>query len=245
MRKIIFFLIASCISIATIAQTKIELEKRIVENFNRDWTFILKDSVGFKNAEFDDSEWRKLNLPHDWSIEGEFDENNTGRNAWLPGGIGWYRKTFELPISAKGSYIQIQFDGVYRHAQVYINGEHVGAQYDGYTSFYFDISHCVVFDKPNTIAVKVDNSIQPNCRWYSGSGIYRNTWLTITNPTHIENWDTYITTPEVSKEEAIIWIETTIENFEHRKEVILETSIYDENGEKVAESSSEILANLR
>ena len=245
MRSLSFFLIVFCLGITSLAQKSDALEKRKVENFNKDWRFNLNDTVSFKNVDFDDSKWRKLELPHDWSIEGVFDKNNSGRNAWLPGGVGWYRKKFELPVSAKGSYVQIQFDGVYRHAQVYVNGEHVGAQYDGYTSFYFDISHCVFFDRPNVIAVKVDNSVQPNCRWYSGSGIYRNTWLTITNPTHIENWGTYITTPKVNKEKALVRIETTLENFENREEVNIISLVFDENGNKVAESSSILNASLR
>ena len=222
-----------------------ELEVRKVQNFNSDWKFELSNNISFKNGDFDDRQWRKLSLPHDWSIEGAYNQNNSGRNAWLPGGIGWYRKHFNLKVEDVNRHIEIQFDGVYRHSQIWVNGQHVGAQYDGYTSFYFDITPFVFFDKPNTIAVKVDNSVQPNCRWYSGSGIYRNTWLRITDQTHIENWGTSITTPNVTKEKAIVQIETTIENFQKRNETVLETIIYDSKGNRVAKEETVVNLNLR
>ena len=207
---------------------------RAKQNFNQNWKFTLSDKAEYANPECNDSEWRTLNLPHDWSIEGEFSEKHSGRNAWLPGGIAWYRKSFEIPASDKGKYIEIQFDGIYHHSKIWVNGVFVGIQYDGYTSFYFDITEALKFGEKNVIAVRVDNSVQPNCRWYSGSGIYRNVWLTKTNPLHVKNWGTYITTPEVDENKATVAIQTTIENmgFEE-KELVLETSILDGSGEKV------------
>ncbi|TYA71728.1 glycoside hydrolase family 2 TIM barrel-domain containing protein [Seonamhaeicola marinus] len=217
---------------------------RIKENFNKEWKFNLADSIIFSAAEFDDSDWRELEVPHDWSVEHKFDKTNSGRNAWLPGGIGWYRKHFTIPETYKNKHIEIQFDGVYRHAQVYVNGEHVGNQYDGYTSFYFDISPYLKYGKTNVIAVKVDNSIQPNCRWYSGSGIYRNTWLTISDNLHVNNWGTYITTPEVSQEKALVNIETTVENFRGKVKFELTTTLYNSKGNRVGFATSKINAKL-
>ncbi|UMB54049.1 DUF4982 domain-containing protein [Lutibacter sp. A64] len=226
------------------AQIKPDLKVRKKENFNKNWKFILNDTLEFSNENFYDTNWRNIELPHDWSVEHEFSEENSGRNAWLPGGIGWYRKEFILPDNYKNKQIEIQFDGVYRHSQIWINGEHVGIQYDGYTSFYFDISPYLKFGEKNVIVVKVDNSVQPNCRWYSGSGIYRNTWLLISDKLHIANWGTYITTPEVSKEKAIVNIETTVENFKGNVDFNLKTIVYNSKGENVGFAVTEINATL-
>lgn len=243
MKKIIISL-AFLSTIVAIGQNLTNLKVREKQNFNKEWKFILADSSVYETADFDDSNWRHLSLPHDWSIEHDFNKENSGRNAWLPGGIGWYRKQFTLSETYKNKHIEIQFDGVYRHAHVWVNGEHVGNQYDGYTSFYFDISPFLKFGEPNVIAVKVDNSVQPNCRWYTGSGIYRNVWLTVTDPLHVNNWGTYITTPEVFKEEAIVNIETTIENFRGKVNFSLETSLYNPEGVKVGFASSIVDASL-
>ncbi|WP_111708849.1 glycoside hydrolase family 2 TIM barrel-domain containing protein [Lutibacter citreus] len=228
-----------------IGQNSNEIQIRKKENFNKNWKFKLDDKGTYSAFEFDDTNWRELSLPHDWSVEAEFSENNSGRNAWLPGGIGWYRKSFSLAEIDKNKHIEIQFDGVYRHSQIWVNGEHVGIQYDGYTSFYFDITPFVHFDKENVIAVKVDNSVQPNCRWYSGSGIYRNVWLTVTNPLHVKNWGTYITTPQVLKEKAVVNIKSTIENFRKLpSNATINTEIFNSEGKKITSNSTEIKADL-
>ncbi len=150
---------------------------------------------------FDDSHWRTLSLPHDWSIEGKFDRKNpagTGGGA-LPGGLGWYRKTFTVPASSKGKNVFIDFDGVYRNSEVWINGHSLGMRPSGYISFRYDLTPYLKYgDEKNTIVVKVDNSQQPNSRWYSGSGIYRNVWLVTTNPVFIGQWGTIITTPTIT-----------------------------------------------
>ncbi|UZO82217.1 DUF4982 domain-containing protein [Aquimarina sp. ERC-38] len=226
------------------SQPEVKQHIRITENFNKNWKFQLADSIGFKEPEFDDTNWRILDVPHDWSREFDFDQKNSGRNAWLPGGIAWYRKEFTLPESYRDKHIEIQFDGVYRHAQIYVNGEHVGNQYDGYTSFYYDISLFLKFDEPNHIAVRVDNSVQPNSRWYTGSGIYRNTWLRVTDELHIRNWGTSITTPKITKEEATVAIETTVENYKGNVDFELETVIYNAEGLKVGATSSQVHAGL-
>lgn len=217
---------------------------RIKENFNESWKFQLSDSTSFKNENYIDSDWRTVNLPHDWSIEGQFSASNSGRNAWLPGGIGWYRKTFNISKEHKQKHFEIQFDGVYRHSQIWVNGQFVGVQYDGYTSFYFDITPFLNFDSSNVIAVRVDNSVQPNCRWYSGSGIYRNTWLTITDPLHVANWGTYITTPNISKNKAVVAIQTTLENYKGNVDFDLETIVFNSEGERVGHVISEVKADL-
>ncbi|UMB61720.1 glycoside hydrolase family 2 protein [Lutibacter sp. A80] len=243
-KKINNLILFILLSVNITAQIKPGLDVRIKKNFNKNWKFILDDAIEFSNEDFNDANWRNIDLPHDWSVEYEFSKENSGRNAWLPGGIGWYRKEFNLPDNYKNKHVEIQFDGAYRHSQVWINGEHVGIQYDGYTSFYFDISPYLKFGEKNVIAVKVDNSIQPNCRWYSGSGIYRNTWLLISDKLHVANWGTYITTPKVSKEKAIVNIETTVENFRGNVDFILQTTIYNSKGENVGFTETEVNARL-
>ncbi|WP_366185062.1 glycoside hydrolase family 2 TIM barrel-domain containing protein [Flavobacterium ovatum] len=207
-------------------------------NFNADWKFSLSNNILYAAEKYQDKDWHNINLPHDWSVEFDFSDKNTGRNAFLPGGIAWYRKTFEIPNDYKGKHIEIQFDGIYKDSKIWVNGYPVGAQHDGYTSFYFDITELLHAGKSNTISVKVDNSIQPNCRWYSGSGIYRDVWLTVVNSAHIETWGTYITTPEVSATQAIVVVETTIENMSSSKNLVLETVVLDSNQKEVGRTSA-------
>jgi beta-galactosidase len=150
-------------------------------SFNDDWRFHLGDVKYGQNLQLDDTKWRSRDLPHDWSIEGEFSEKNpaTPGGGALPGGIGWYRKTFTMPEAAKGKLFFVEFDGVYRNSEVWINGRYLGKRPYGYISFRFELTPYLNFGKQtNLIAVRVDNSQQPNSRSYSGSGIYRNVWLT-------------------------------------------------------------------
>jgi beta-galactosidase len=214
----------------------VEARERV--NIDRDWKFHLGDPSDAKAIEFDASEWRTLDLPHDWSIEAKFNKNNSGRNAWLPGGIGWYRREVSIPANYKGSKIEIQFDGIYRRAEVWVNGQSLGIQHDGYTSFYYDITPFIRFGKPNIIAVRVDNSGEPNCRWYTGSGIYRHVWLTQTAPLHVANWGTYITTPEVSASKAQVSIATTIEGVEIAPNFQLQTTLFNAQGEPVGTATT-------
>jgi beta-galactosidase len=142
-------------------------------NIDKDWKFIQSDVKDAEKQIFDDSKWRTLNLPHDWSIEGEFKEDaiTKGPGGYLPTGIGWYRKHLNIALIDKDQQFWIEFDGVYMNSDVWINGQHLGKHPYGYTSFYYDLTPYIKKGE-NIIAVKVDNSLQPNSRWYSGSGIY-------------------------------------------------------------------------
>src|SRR4030095_2044042 len=201
--------------------------------FNTDWRFHPGDVPNGQNETLDDSQWRALDLPHDWSVEGEFDEKSpagTGGGA-LSGGIGWYRKSFDLPAGSKGKFVFIDFDGVYRNSEVWINGHYLGKRPYGYSSFEYELtSHLVYGSKPNVIEVKVDNSQQPNSRWYSGSGIYRNVWLTTLDPVHVEHWGTYVTTPDVSEQSASVVVKTKVNS---AAPVDLTTIIHDAGGREV------------
>jgi len=170
---------------------------RTRELFDIGWKFHKDDIEGAEQSVYDDSAWRVLDLPHDWSIEGPFDSNNiSGQSlAYLPGGIGWYRKSFKLLKGDKGKRVFIDFDGVFRFSDVWLNGHHLGFFPDGYTGFQYELTPYLVYNKHNVIAVRVDNSQQPNSRWYTGSGIYRHTWLTKTSPVYIVKDTTYIQTP--------------------------------------------------
>ena len=171
------------------------------ESFDLGWRFQLGDTAGAQDPVLADAGWRTLDLPHDWSIEGPYDEHaaSGGSGGYLPTGLGWYRKTFLLPETARGRLVGIQFDGVYQHSTVWINGHELGTRPYGYSTFQYDLTPFLQFGStPNVLAVRVDNSAQPNSRWYSGSGIYRHTWLTLTDPLHIVPWGVSFTTPEVS-----------------------------------------------
>ena len=177
--------------------------------FNDHWHFTLGDVPEAQAEDFDSKEWRQLTLPHDWSIEGRFDKDAPAGNdgGYLPAGIGWYRKTFELPADAGGKKWQLSFEGIYMNSDVYINGQRAGGRPYGYSSFFVDITPYVRAGK-NTVAVRVDNSMQKNCRWYSGSGIYRNVWLVQTERVHVDNWGVQITTPDLNT--AVV--KTTLRN---------------------------------
>ncbi|HEY0722696.1 MAG TPA: glycoside hydrolase family 2 TIM barrel-domain containing protein, partial [Pyrinomonadaceae bacterium] len=209
-------------------------------SFNQDWRFHLGEVAIGQDTGLNDADWRKLDLPHDWSIEGEFSENapsGTGGGA-LPGGLGWYRKTFTVPLTAKGKLVFVEFDGVYRNSEVWINGHYLGKRPYGYISFAYELTpHLIYGGGQNVIAVKVDNSQQPNSRWYSGSGIYRNVWLTTLDPVHVEQWGTYVTTPEVTTQSATVVIKTKVSNGSNSgAPVNLTTIIVDASGREVARS---------
>jgi beta-galactosidase len=212
------------------------------KSFNQGWHFHLGDVADGQRPDLDDSQWRLLNLPHDWSIEGAFDEKNPagfGGGA-LPGGIGWYRKTFEA-TPVKGKSVFIDFDGVYRNSEVWLNGQYLGKRPYGYSSFQYDLTPHLKAGK-NLIAVKVDNSQQPNSRWYSGSGIYRNVWLTTTERLFVDHWGTFVTTPEVSTTQARVSIKTKVRRTQSEsggaEKFDLVTVILDAAGKEVARVAS-------
>ena len=160
--------------------------------FDKDWRFLLGDSVQMSQTDYNDSWWRKLDVPHDWAIEGDFYAGNPSGavGGALPGGVGWYRKCFTLP-SIGNENLFIEFDGVYMNSTVFVNGHQVGFRPYGYSSFEYDITPYVKVGK-NVVAVRVDNFELPNSRWYSGCGIYRHVWLTKTNPIHVKHWGVYV-----------------------------------------------------
>jgi beta-galactosidase len=192
------------------------------ENFDMGWKFFLGDDSAARLPGYDDGNWRALNLPHDWSIEGKFDSSNaTGQGeGGLPAGVGWYRKKFS------GDYRFIEFDGVYKNSAVWINGHYLGKRPNGYISFRYEIGPWLNKGGPNVVAVRVDNSKQPNSRWYSGSGIYRHVWVGDAVP------DYFVSTREVSERSAKIVVNGDVE-----------IAVYDLGGKKVAAGKGEVVLN--
>lgn len=179
-----------------------------------DWRFALGDFPGAIGPDFDDSAWCMRDLPHDWSIEATPDPANPAGagGGFFPGGLGWYRKMIDIPEDLGGRRVLIEFDGVYMNSEVWCNGRFCGMRPYGYSSFCYDLTPFVKAGKKASIAVRVDNSRQKNSRWYSGSGIYRHVWLTIAGPVRVDHWGTYVTTPEVSAEKAVVSCDVTVVN---------------------------------
>lgn len=178
-------------------------------NFNKDWKFILADNPAYREANFDDSSWRVLSVPHDWSIEGEYTPDHPAgkNNGYFPEGLGWYRKSFSLPKDMSNKQIVVQFDGVFMNSEVWINGFFLGRRPYGYSTFRYDLTSYLKFGEgvENVISVRVDNSVPGADRWYHGSGIYRDVHLLVTNYVHFKhNGGVYITTPVAEEHSAVV-----------------------------------------
>lgn len=201
------------------------------DSFDFGWKFCLGDSPGAEAPGYADGGWRDIDLPHDWSIEGRYDQDapSSGPGGYLPTGIGWYRKRFTLPESRRRRVVQLEFDGVYQNSQVWINGHLLGQRPYGFVPFTYEITEFLRPGAENAVAVRVDNSRQTNCRWYSGSGIYRHTWLLQTDPLRVACWGTFATTPQVSAERATVRVETEVTNGRgHAAACTLSTTLLDE-----------------
>ncbi|MBN1796702.1 MAG: DUF4982 domain-containing protein [Sedimentisphaerales bacterium] len=219
--SVMFFLLVN--SFASRAQ--VDNHPRSIPNlsgFDKDWRFakfgpqadgsFKREPMRLEQTDFNDSGWRKLDLPHDWAIEGPFIKdrpNNTGKRAYP--GIGWYRKHFKLAEKDKGKRIFIDFDGAMSHTKVWLNGDYIGEWPYGYASFRFELTEHIKFGEDNCIAVRLDNP-DDSSRWYPGGGIYRHTRLVKTNPVHIAHWGTFVTTPDVKKDSATVAVDIEIEN---------------------------------
>ncbi|MCE5344087.1 MAG: beta galactosidase jelly roll domain-containing protein, partial [Eubacteriales bacterium] len=215
---------------------------RMVRDFDFDWKFIKEDVPGAQALEYDDSGWRDVQVPHDWSIEGPYSQEWASGTGFLPAGIGWYRKTFPVDPSLQGKIITIEFDGVYNNSDVWINGQHLGRRPFGYIGFEYDLTPHIIFGNENVVAVRVDHSDFADSRWYTGSGIYRHVRLNIMEPVHIAYWGTYVTTPKVDlpasanmRPSAEVKMQTTVENKSGQMQsVSLFSEVYAPDGQIVA-----------
>ena len=226
MKRLIILLLV----LATIAS---EMSARDRINFDKGWRFALVDSVQMSSPEYDDAAWRLLNVPHDWAIEGDFSASAPSGNSGgaLPGGIGWYRKTFNVDKADEGKQLYIDFDGVYMNAKVWINGTLLGQRPYGYSSFRYDLTPYIIFGGKNVVAVRVDNSDQPNSRWYSGCGIYRHVWLNKTHMVHVAHWGTHVVA-EGNK----VKVDVTVDNPDNVKFTV-RNILLDREGRAVGKST--------
>ena len=255
-------LMGALLKAAPSTETKI----RVTEDFNMGWKFLLGDSPERREINYDDSQWRTLNLPHDWSIEGDYTPDFPAgkNNGFFPEGLGWYRKTFTVAKEDLNKQFVIQFDGVFMNSEVWINGCYLGRRPYGYSTFRYDLTDKLKFGGENVIAVRVDNSNPGADRWYHGSGIYRNVHLIKTNYVHFRhNGGIYITTPIAEKHTATIkanyeimgtffdkneiklfkknrWLreENKWKNAPRKHDCIIRTIIYDHKGKEVARTEN-------
>ena len=234
MKKLLILFVA-------LAAVTFRAEAREKINFDKGWRFILADSAQMSLAMYDDSAWRMLNVPHDWAIEGDFSASAPSGNSGgaLPGGVGWYRKSFEVAAADKGKLFYIDFDGVYMNAKVWINGQLLGQRPYGYSSFRFDLTPHLKFGVRNVVAVRVDNSDQPNSRWYSGCGIYRHVWLVKTEKIHVAHWGTHVVA-EGNKVSVSVSIDN---NTTSQQTVVVRNKIISPAGVQVASASKKLSLN--
>ena len=250
-RKVIINVLFVFLSICGFSQNY----TRSTDLLDNGWKFNLGECKDAFSVNFDDSKWESISVPHDWAINKPFDLNQdmqwvqvkedgekeaklrTGRTGGLPiFGVGWYRKTIEIPVSAKGNCFFVEFDGAMSQAKVYFNDEYIGEWPYGYSSFSFDLTKYVLCGQKNVLSVRLENQPESS-RWYSGAGIYRNVRFVTTEPIHVAHWGTYITTPEISVKKGTIAIQTRVINhFEKTEKIELVTEIYNQKGEKVTES---------
>jgi beta-galactosidase len=239
--------VAICAALASLGTIPVNAAQpqtsRLELDADSGWRFLLGDPSGAEARQFADGSWRTVNLPHDWSIEGVPDKNNptASGGGFFPAGTGWYRKTFTAPQEWKGKRVSVEFDGVYKDATVYLNGSKLGTHPYGYTSFGFDLTPNLDFSEPNVLAVRVDNSAQPNSRWYSGSGIYRHVRVVVTDSTHVAHWGVFVTTPEVSGNAAKVLLRTRVVNETVEPlEVTVRTTLMDQKGKQAGKAESTV-----
>ena len=211
------------------------------EKINHGWQFQLADIPNAQVIDFDAKKWRTIDLPHDWTVEGTLSPNLASCTGYLPGGIGWYRKTVNIPQGKTGDKVYLYFEGVYNRSEVFVNGHSVGKRPNGYVSFMYDVTPFVEAGKPAVIAVRVDHSRSADSRWYTGSGIYRNVWLITANPVHIAQWGVFYRTKSMDKTKAVLTVDTEIENGSDAKaDLTVIQQLLDANGKEIAKSSKKI-----
>lgn len=224
-------------------------EPRSIMSFDSGWRFFKGDATGAESVPYDDSKWRQLDVPHDWSVEGPFAAvNPTGPGGgFLPAGIGWYRKHFVLPEKYAGHRIFIEFDGVMANSDVWINGVHLGKRPNGYVGFGYELTESLFVgnEKPNVLTVRADNSGQPASRWYTGAGIYRHVRLVIADPVHFVKWGTFITTPPIEKAKAVVRVQGAIVNQSKKtRDTVLEIKIVSPEGRVVGTAKTKLMKIL-
>ena len=203
------------------------------EKFNTGWRFILDDDSAAIYPDYDDSRWRELTLPHDWSVESAPSQALASCTGYLPGGIGWYRKTFSVSDEAARHYIY--FEGVYNRSDVYINGHHLGHRPNGYVSFMYDLTPYLNKEGSNVLAVRVDHSRYADSRWYTGSGIYRDVYLVAAPEVHLSQWGVAYRAAKLTDRSATIEVDVAVDNHTAQpQKVLARITMLDAEGKQVA-----------
>ncbi len=219
---------------------------RTTVSFDADWRFLKSDATGAEQPGFADSSWRALDVPHDWSIEGPFDEQNptTGAGGFLPSGVSWYRKHFRLPANSVGRRVFIDFDGVMQNSDVWINGAHLVHRPFGYVSFRCELTAHLRADADNVISVRTDTAAQPASRWYSGAGIYRHVRLIVTDAVHFDTWATFVSTPTITGDSAVVRVQSKVINQSAAaRPVSLQVTLLAPDGQIIATVESPMAAS--
>ncbi|QSB28791.1 sugar-binding domain-containing protein [Flavobacterium sp. CLA17] len=210
------------------------------KKINDNWKFNLQDTPDAQKTTYDDTKWQSVDVPHDWSVKGQLSPTLASCTGYLPGGIGWYRKSINIPQSKTGEKVYLYFEGVYNRSEVFINGNSLGKRPNGYISFAYDATPFIKYGAENTISVRVDHSQSADSRWYTGSGIYRNVWLVYANPVHIAQWGVYAY-PEVKKGTGTLNIEVEVENSSAAKSSLtVVNELISKDGKSVGKSSSKV-----
>lgn len=210
--------------------------------FNGGWKFFKGGVTQGQSLSLNDSDWRSVHLPHDWSIEGPFSEQWASGTGYLPGGEGWYRKHFMLTPDQRNMQVYLYFDGVYKNSEVWINEQYLGKRPNGYASFYYDITPYLKQEGDNLVAVKADHSDYADSRWYTGSGINRNVYLIVTPQVHIDIWGIAFTTPSVTRDNASVVVDVSIKNVPaKRRSVTVTTELINGEGETVANAEKDVV----
>lgn len=208
---------------------------------NDNWKFVLRDIEDAKNQSFNDRRWQNVDLPHDWSVKQQLSPTLASCTGYLPGGIGWYRKTINIPKNKLDGKVYLYFEGVYNRSEVYLNGHLLGKRPNGYISFMYDATPYLNENSENVIAVKVDHSKSADSRWYTGSGIYRDVWLVYSNPIHIAQWGVFAHPTVAKNKKGTLNIEVEITNESESKEQLdVVNELFDKNGKSVAKKRDRI-----
>ena len=244
MKKNTAFCLLAALALLLLSANTFAQQIRKTILFNDGWRFNKGDITEGFNPTLNDSAWRALDLPHDWSIEGPFDEQWASATAYLPGGIGWYRKNFTIDPAISSKNIFLYFDGVYKNSEVWINGHYLGKRPNGFIPFQYEITPFLKKSGNNVVAVKADHTQFADARWYTGSGIYRNVYLVATEPVHIDLWGVKFTTPQVSAASAAANITVTVANqMAANARIQIRTRLLDPEGKAVANAQQEVNIN--
>jgi hypothetical protein len=218
------------------------------QRINDGWKFFLGDVQNAQSPSFDERRWKDIDLPHDWSIRGQLSPTLASATGYLPGGVGWYRKTLNVPQDRQGKKLYLYFEGVYNRSEVFVNGHSLGKRPNGYISFMYDATPYIIYGGDNVVAVRVDHSRAADSRWYTGSGIYRNVWAVYADPVHIAQWGVFVYPKAVTKSRATISVEVEVENATADKaNLTIDNELIAPDGKVVARSGGKraLAANTR